>query len=169
MCGPLAAIVLTLLLAGCGGSPDDGPTATVAAVVDGDTILIRGGDHIRLVQIDSPEPDEDECYGAEASRVLEELLPLGSEVELEADSNLDDVDRFGRMLRYVHVDGLNVNLELVRRGAATVWFFNGDRGRYADDLVAAGEDARLQRRGLWAACPGTPFEPLAPATTGGGS
>ena len=39
-------------------------------------------------------------------------------VTLEADPALDRVDRYGRLLRYVLRAGRNVNLELVRLGAA---------------------------------------------------
>jgi endonuclease YncB( thermonuclease family) len=73
-------------------------------------------------------------------------------VRLEGDPRLD-ADRFGRLLRYVHRDGTNVNLELVRRGAASVWFVRRDQGLYADDLLDAARDARADTRGLWAACP----------------
>lgn len=159
-------MALAVMLGACGGSSEGGSAAVVDAVVDGDTIVLQSGEHVRLVQIDAPEAGDGECYGAEATRLLEQLLPTQTEVELEADPALDDIDRFGRPLRYVHVEGLNVNLELVRLGAATVWFFNGDRGRYSDELLAVGEEARQGLQGLWGACPETPFEPFAPATTG---
>lgn len=48
---------------------------------------------------------------------------------LEADARLDGKDRYGRLLRYVWRDGVNVNVELVRRGAAAPYFYRGDRGR----------------------------------------
>jgi micrococcal nuclease len=74
--------------------------------------------------------------------------------------------RYGRLLRYVHRDGTNLNLELVRRGAASAWFFEGDRGRYADELLAAAEDAHEDARGLWGACPGTRLDPERGVDTG---
>ena len=100
-----------------------------------------------------------ECYAQEASAALGDLLPPGAEIRLEADPRLDDVDRFGRLLRYVHRGEQNVNLELVRSGAASVWFFEGDRGRYADELLEAARTARDAGRGLWGACPSTPLDP----------
>jgi endonuclease YncB( thermonuclease family) len=63
------------------------------------------------------------------------------------------VDEHGRLLRYVYVGDTNVNVELVRRGAASPYFFRNERGRYADDLLDAVEDARDARRGYWGACP----------------
>jgi len=140
----------------------------VAWVADGDTIELADGRRVRLVQIDAPEGGEGECYADEATRVLRRLLPQGTEVRLEADPRLDSVDTYGRLLRYVFRNRTNVNVTLVKQGAATVWFFRGDRGRYASGLLRAARRARAGDRGLWGACPGTPFDPLGPATTGTG-
>src|SRR5439155_18146242 len=114
-----------------------GDVATVAYVVDGDTIDFRGGTRVRLVQIDAPEVQEGECYSRQATRVLRALLPADSTVALVADGRLDRVDRYGRLLRYVYRHGRNLNVTLVARGAATVWFFEGQRGRYANTLLSA--------------------------------
>jgi micrococcal nuclease len=59
-----------------------------------------------------------------------------------------------------------VNVELVRRGAATVYFYRGERGRYAAQLLAAARQARAARRGLWGACR-VAWNPNGPATTAG--
>lgn len=162
---PAAGILFLLALAASGGARPAG-TVTVARIVDGDTIDLADGSVVRLVQIDTPELGRGECYSRRAAAVLTALAPRGSGVGLEADPRLDQVDRYGRLLRYVRRGPLNVNLELVRRGAATVWFYGGARGRYADALLRAERAARSERRGLWGACPGTPFDPLRPATTG---
>jgi micrococcal nuclease len=146
-------------LFGCGGDSDDEArrpaarslTAIVANVVDGDTIRLANGERVRLVQIDAPELGRGDCYAKEARAELASL-PRPREVRLEPDSNLDERDRFGRRLAYVHVNGTNVNVELVRRGAAVVWFRAGARGRYADRLLAAEERARAAGFGLWSAC-----------------
>ena len=112
------------------------------------------GRRIRLVQIDAPEPGS-ECFGAAAERELAGLAPPGSDVELERDPSLDDRDRFGRLLRYVSVEGDNVNLTLVERGAAAPYFFRGERGRYADDLLDAAEAARAGEQGALGRLPGS--------------
>jgi endonuclease YncB( thermonuclease family) len=135
-------------------------TATIARVLDGDTIVLTDGRHVRLVQLDAPETDEAECYAAEATGVLIRLLPFGTEVEIETDPTLDKRDRFGRILAYVARNGTNINLELVREGAASPYFFHGDRGRYALDLLEAANEASRHQRGLWGACPGTALDPL---------
>jgi micrococcal nuclease len=80
------------------------------------------------------------------------LTPPGARIELEPDPGLDDDDRFGRLLRYVHAGEVNVNVELVQRGAATPYFFGGDEGRYADELLDAVATARQERRGMWGSC-----------------
>ena len=119
---------------------------------DGDTLDVRAGARVRLVQIDAPELGEGECYARESLRELERLAPPGERIELEADPELDDTDRFGRLLRYVHGADANVNVELVRRGAATPYFRGGDEGTYADELLAAVDEARQESRGMWRSC-----------------
>ena len=104
------------------------------------------------MQIDAPELGQGECYARQSLHELQRLVPPGRRVELERDGRLDDVDRYGRLLRYVRVGRLNVNVELVRRGAAAPYFFRGVEGRYAGALLAAVDDARADRRGLWRAC-----------------
>jgi endonuclease YncB( thermonuclease family) len=137
-------------------------------VIDGDTIVLANGERVRLVQIDAPEVHERECYGARAQSALRRLLPPGTTVRVEADPRLDQVDRYGRLLRYIFRGPTNLNLELVRQGAATVWFYDHDRGRYAGQLLTAGLAARAAKRGLWGACPGTPFDPYHAGATGPG-
>lgn len=127
------------------------PPLLVSRVIDGDTIDLDNGDRIRLVQIDAPERDS-ECYGAKSGRLLRRLLPAGTEVRLEADRSLDNVDRYGRLLRYVFMGKRNINLVLVERGAANPYFYEGERGRFAGKLVAAADRARHRGKGAWGAC-----------------
>lgn len=129
-----------------------GETATVAYVNDGDTLRTTSGSRIRLLQIDAPELHGD-CYGKSALTALRRLAPSGTRLTLVRDPALDATDRYGRRLRYVFVAGTNVNVALVREGAASPYFFRGQRGRYANVLLAAVDDARSERRGYWGACP----------------
>jgi micrococcal nuclease len=146
-------IAAVAVAAGCDSSgASEQSNAVVARAGDGDTVDVRSGQRVRLVQIDAPELGDGECYARASLRELAELAPPGTEVELERDSGLDDTDRFGRLLRYVRSDGTNLNVELVRRGAATPYFFRGERGRYAGELLAALEDARSERLGMWRSC-----------------
>ena len=175
----VAGVVTVLTLAACGlsqeqspvspiGQAEDAEQVEVRFVADGDTVQLSDGRWVRLVQIDAPEDSEDraECYGSEARDALEARFVDGIEVEIIADPALDGEDRFERLLRYLIIDGVNVNRELVGDGFATVWFFMGSEGRFAEDLLAAGQTAQAEGRGLWGACPGTPFEVERGADTG---
>ena len=126
--------------------------ATVTRIGDGDTLDLRTGGRVRLVQIDAPELGEGECYARDSKRELERLAPPGEQIELESDPELDDTDRYGRLLRYVLVADTNVNVELVRRGAATPYFRGGGEGTHADDLLNAVAEARGASRGMWGSC-----------------
>jgi micrococcal nuclease len=140
--------------------------ALVASVYDGDTLTLRDGRRVRLLQIDTPELGSGECYSRAARTALVALAPPGKRVVLEADPALDRVDRYGRLLRYVKRNGVNVNLELARRGAAAPYFYRGDRGRYAGSLMRVAQSAKAAKRGLWRACPRTVLDPFRAVSTG---
>jgi micrococcal nuclease len=162
----LVPLVVFLTLPAAVRGAGVGGRAIVVSVHDGDTVTLAGGARVRLLQIDTPELGSGECYSRAARTALIQLVPLGSAVTLQADPALDRVDRYGRLLRYVWRAGTNVNLRLVREGAAAPYFYRGDRGRYADALMAAARGAKSARRGLWKACPGTVLDPYEPVQTG---
>lgn len=155
MARPLVTLVAALcVITACAeaetmGSED---AAIVQRVADGDSIVLEGGARVRLLQIDAPELGEGECYGKDALEELERMLQPKGAIVLESDPRLDRVDRFQRLLRYVRVDDTNLNVELVRRGAATPYFRRDVRGRHADALLDAVDEARDERRGMWSAC-----------------
>lgn len=154
-CAALPVLLLALgLAAACAGTDEAGETdtATVERVADGDTLVLTGGSRVRLVQIDAPELGEGECYAEASARELAALAGPGTRVTLQADLRLDDVDVHGRLLRYVYEGDVNVNVELVLRGAAAPYLFGGDRGLHAEALLAATEEARAEHRGMWGAC-----------------
>jgi endonuclease YncB( thermonuclease family) len=77
-------------------------TYRIDHVTDGDTVVLRNGQRVRLVQIDTPEVFfGTECYGRQASATTERLLPSGTRVSLLPEPATDSVDDFGRLLRYV--------------------------------------------------------------------
>jgi micrococcal nuclease len=160
----LALVALVAVpLSGAGSSLTG---ATVDHVYDGDTLTLTSGYRVRLLQIDTPELGSGECYSRAARTALVNLAPPGSRVELETDASLDKVDRYGRLLRYIHRGPLNVNLQLVKRGDAAPYFYDGDRGKYALELLAAARKAKTAKRGLWGACPGTRLDPSRAVDTG---
>jgi micrococcal nuclease len=150
-------------------SPSSGQGARIDHVADGDTVDLTDGQRVRLVQIDTPEVFyTPECYGEQASRITKRLLRPGTLIRLYREPKTDAVDAYGRLLRYVFRvrDGLNVNLFLVRIGAAAPYFYDRRRGRYARVLVRLGLRARRRHLGLWGRCPGTPWDPNHGVSTG---
>jgi endonuclease YncB( thermonuclease family) len=114
------AVALVVALVGAEGSRAtvEVQTGVVASVYDGDTLSLSDGRRVRLLQIDTPELGSGECYSRAARNALLKLVRIGSRVRLEADARLDNVDWYGRLLRYVHRGTLNANTTLVRGGAA---------------------------------------------------
>lgn len=164
---PLAAV---LSIAGAApASIAVGHLGRIDHVADGDTVDLTNGARIRLVQIDTPEVyGSPECYGEQASAITKRLLPPGTRVRLTREPATDSVDRYGRLLRYVTRvrDGLDINIRLVRIGAAAPYFYRHRRGRYARLLVRLGLRARAHRLGLWGRCPDTPWDPYRGVSTG---
>jgi endonuclease YncB( thermonuclease family) len=166
VCVILVSTSLVVSAAGVVGETQRSETAVVASIYDGDTLSLRDGRRVRLVQIDTPELGSGECYSRAARTALLSLAPIGRPVVLEIDPALDRTDRYGRILRYVKRNGGNVNVELVRRGAAAPYFYRSDRGRYAATLVQAAQRARASQLGLWKACPSTVLSPERAISTG---
>jgi len=140
--------------------------APVTNVVDGDTIdvLVNGQElRVRYIGIDTPETVDPrrlvECFGREASERNRQLVE-GRSVGLEQD--VSETDQFGRLLRYVWVDGQMVNAALVEEGYATAATFPPDV-KYADLFASLQGQARETGRGLWSAC----ATPEPPPTTDG--
>lgn len=159
-------VAATLVAAQLSGASASSSVAVVATITDGDTLTLTNGYRVRLLQIDSPEVGTGECYSRAARSALLNLAPVGSRVTLATDPALDTVDRYGRLLRYVTRGSTLVNLEMVRLGAATPYFYRGDRGRYASQLMAAATAAKAARRGLWGGSPRTRLDPNAQVDTG---
>ena len=135
----LAAIAVALAGVQLSSAAPIAQSGTVASIYDGDTLTLTSGERIRLLQIDTPEPRLGRVLRRAArKRPFSALAPIGSRVSLESDARLDQVDRYGRLLRYVHRGSLNVNLQLVKRGAAAPYFYGGDTGKYASRLLVGG-------------------------------
>lgn len=101
------------------GAPPEGEPETwrVTWVVDGDTLEAeRGGqqERVRLIGIDTPERDQ--CGYSEARDAL--MAAVGDRsVELISGAT-SDTDSYGRLLRYVELDGEDVGLSLIEQGLA---------------------------------------------------
>lgn len=115
----------------------------VTRVIDGDTIAIEGGYHIRYIGIDAPEKDE--LSYIEAKQANKELVE-GKRIRLEKD--ISEKDRYGRLLRYVYVEGTFINAEMVRQGYACAKAYVPDV-KYQVYLEAVEKEARQTKRGIW--------------------
>jgi len=165
----LAAVLSIVVVAAAPASGAGGQLGRIDHVADGDTVDLADGARVRLVQIDTPEVYfSPECYGKQASAITKRLLPPGTRVRLTSEPATDSVDSYGRLLRYVTRvrDGLNINVQLVRIGAAAPYFYAGRHGRYSGLLVRLGLRARRLHLGLWGRCPGTPWNPNRGVSTG---
>jgi endonuclease YncB( thermonuclease family) len=122
---------------------------TVTQVIDGDTIdvLLEDGNivSVRYIGIDAPEIDLP--YSAEASQANSDLV-LQKEIILIKDKS--DLDQYNRLLRYIIVDHVFINLELVRTGFAKAENYPPDIA-CAETFTSAEIAARTLFAGLWTA------------------
>ena len=131
----------------------------VVAVVDGDTVDLDNGERVRLVGIDAPEVG---ALGyAEATAALSAMV-LNRPVVLTPGA-VDDRDSYGRLLRYVDVDGGDTGLALISAGLAVARYDSRDGyGAHPRESSYVVSDA--------ASAPAVtlPPPPLPPADPGGG-
>jgi micrococcal nuclease len=163
------AVAVALVGAPAVSSSAGAPVYRIDHVADGDTVTLTNGERVRFVQIDTPEVYFGaECYGRHASLITKRLLPPGTAVRLTVEPATDRIDRYGRLLRYLQRvrDGLNVNVYLVRIGAAAPYFYEDRLGKYARLLDHLARRARTLHLGLWGACPRTPYNPDRGVATG---
>ena len=146
-------LLLALLFAGVEEQPAPTPPtptapvgeeARVLRVIDGDTVVValnRRNRRVRYVGINTPERDEP-C--SDAATAANRRLVGGRTVTFVRDT--EDVDRYGRLLRYIYVGDTFVNEVLVRDGFAEnfVWEPNT---RFADQFRALEAEARAAGRG----------------------
>ena len=130
-------------------------TAKIVRVVDGDTVKIKTSngkeETVRLLLIDTPEtvhPSKPvQPFGPEASKFTKELMPAGSEVEVE--TGIGERDKYGRLLAYFYVDGKMVNKLLLEKGLARVAYVYAPNTKYLDELEAIQKQAQKKEVGIW--------------------
>ena len=113
----------------------------VIKITDGDTltlVLIKIQYKIRLAQIDTPEKRQP--YSNKAKQALAGMV-FGKYIE----AKIETVDRYGRYVADIYIDGKHVNAELIRVGAA--WVYK----KYVKDkrLFEIEQQARKNKVGLW--------------------
>ena len=115
----------------------------VVGVSDGDTIKVLTDDKreikIRLANIDTPERHQP--YGKRAKQTLSDLI-FRKRVEIRTQK----IDRYGRTVALVLLDGVDVSAIMVTKGMAWVYRkYNKD-----SSLIDIEREARSSKRGLWA-------------------
>lgn len=124
--------ILLVLRDGAGLSRDREPerltgepsrSVRVAEVIDGDTVIIGSGEHVRLIGIDTPEREV--CGYREAANALRTLVE-GRTVTLVNPKSVQDEDRYGRLLRYVDRAGEDAGYDLLRVGLAVARYDSRD-------------------------------------------
>ncbi len=117
---------------------------TVVRVPSGDTMVVNSSGReveVRLADIGAPQGPR---FYAPASQTLLEAITLNQAVVVRVTGNSDS-GVFGR----ARVGELDVNLELVRRGAAWVcWEYSRDT-----DYMPYENQAQRARRGVWSSTP----------------
>lgn len=109
------------------------PDNYVTNVIDGDTFELANGDKVRLICVDAPELGK---TGTDESKEFLEILILNKDVRLEKD--VDNRDEYGRLLRYVYVNGSSgdeifVNKEMMSNAPASVFRY-GNNTRLCDEI-----------------------------------
>ncbi len=140
----LFILMLTTLLS----LPIIAQTYQASKVIDGDTIELDNGERVRYIGIDTPEfraNQEPDPYAQEAYEANYNLVD-GKEVYLEFD--VQERDRYGRILAYTYVDDLFVNAWLIENGYAQIMTIPPNVA-YKDLLLELQTKTREENRGIW--------------------
>ena len=117
----------------------------VTKIIDGDTIEIETGQRVRLICINTPEKGENGYK--EATQFLNRLLK-NKRVKLVSDTS--DRDKYGRLLRYVYIDNIFVNKEIVKEGFGVTAIYKPDTKK-CGQIKKAEDISKKNRKGIWAA------------------
>jgi len=123
-------------------------TYQASKVIDGDTIELSNEEWIRYIGINAPElrngiPDP---YSQEAFEANRDLV-VGKEAYLEFD--VQERERYDRMLAYTYFDDLFIYTWLVENGYAQIMTIPPNVA-YQDLLLELETKTREENRGLWA-------------------
>ena len=122
-------------------------------VYDGDTyqIWINGKkEKIRVLGIDTPEKTggfrPEGCFGNDASAYAKKKL-RNKKVGLLQPKNHESTDKYGRLLRYVFLDGEDFGAHLIQEGYAFSYKrFPHPRLKYYNQLE---KEAQKNKKGMW--------------------
>jgi endonuclease YncB( thermonuclease family) len=131
--------------------PPATPEIGVRRIVDGDTLALADGRHLRFIGINAMElghgKSPDQPYAAAARARVRQLIATGHG-KLRLESAPEAYDEYGRTLAYVFVGDEDLGLELIKEGLAVVVAVPPHMGRlgcYAD----AEARARGEKLNIW--------------------
>ena len=140
------SILLLLFIIGCSSEIENITSlAVVDRIVDGDTVELNNSEKVRFICVNTPEKNEDGYL--EATNFLRETL-LNKTVLLVKDTS--DKDKYGRLLRYVYLDGKLVNSLIAEKGFGESFPFEPDTS-LCNEIKTAEEKAKFDKIGIWAA------------------
>lgn len=145
----LRAVLAAAILAAAAPASAANFSGEVVRILDGDTVDVlvnRQPVRVRLAQIDAPEirhgtRNPGQPFGERSRQSLASMV-FRQNVIIEVEG----ADQYGRTIGTIMEGNFNVNAEQVRRGMA--WVYR----HYSHDpaLLQVEQEARAQRRGLWA-------------------
>ena len=126
-------------IVGCTQQPD---TIFGVEIIDGDTFRLANGDTVRLIGIDAPELSQP---GGEVSREYLAYLIMENPITLEKGS--EDRDKYNRQLRFVYINDLCINEEMIRQGYAEARYLS--EGPIREYYLQLEIQAEAAKAGLW--------------------
>lgn len=130
--------------------------AHVRYVIDGDTVILDGGRHIRIVGLNAPEIGHDGASDQPFARAARKrLVALLASVHNRIEWSVapDRRDHYGRTLAHIYIDGRDAAGLLLHAGLAAVIAIPPNVRRSAC-YAAAERAARIAHRGLWSSSAG---------------
>lgn len=149
---------------GAKAAPSPKVKASVARVIDGDTLKMSDDSRIRLIGVDTPElhysdklirdsrrthrdVKEIQAMGKKAADFTRQLCG-GKTVDVEFDVRKSD--KYGRLLAYIYLeDGTFVNAKILEEGYGQVMTIPPNI-KHAEYFLKLQQTAREGRKGLWA-------------------
>lgn len=120
----------------------------VVGIADGDTLTVldvaKTQHKIRLAGIDAPEKKQ--AFGNVSKMSLSDMV-----YDKDVDVEWHKENRYGRKVGKVLINGVDVNLEQIKRGMA--WFYKKYKGELIQEdritYVQAQQQAEAEKIGLW--------------------